>query len=113
MIERSRRVLSPFLRRVEGGFELRLKVVPGSSPSELAGILGDRLKVRVAAVAERGRANEAVVRLLCEWLEVSDVEIVAGHAYPEKTVRVRGLEALDERQLDALVRGGRERVNGR
>jgi hypothetical protein len=81
--------LPSFARRVEGGIQIALKVVPGASRSEVAGPLGGRLKLRVAAPPERGKANDAVVRLLRAWLGVRDVEIVAGHGSSEKTVRVR------------------------
>lgn len=73
---------------MEGGIELSVKVVPGASRSEVAGVLGNRLKVRVAAPAEKGRANEAVVEVLRAWLGAKDVEIVAGRSAREKTVRV-------------------------
>jgi len=79
---------SAFAREVEGGIELRIKVVPGASRSEIAGVLGDRLKVRVAAPAESGKANRAAIELLQEWLGVRKVEIVGGLSSPEKTVRV-------------------------
>ncbi len=52
--------------------------MPGASRSAIAGPLGDRLKVRVAAPAEKGRANRALVKLLRDWLGVRDVAIVAG-----------------------------------
>jgi uncharacterized protein (TIGR00251 family) len=45
--------------------------------------------LRVAAPPERGKANDAVVRLLRTWLGVRNVEIVAGQGSSEKTVRVR------------------------
>jgi hypothetical protein len=62
----------------------------------VAGVLGQRLKVRVAAPAEAGKANRAVVRLLKDWLGVRDVEIVAGSSSAEKTVRVGGLSRVPE-----------------
>jgi uncharacterized protein (TIGR00251 family) len=54
------------------------------------------LKVRVAAPAEGGKANRALVRLLAEWLGVRDVEIVAGGSSAEKIVRVTGLSTIPE-----------------
>jgi uncharacterized protein (TIGR00251 family) len=69
-------------------------VVPGASRSGIAGVLGDRLKIRVAAPPEGGRANRELVRLLGEWLGVRDVEIVAGLSSAEKTVRISGLSAI-------------------
>ncbi|MGE5277884.1 MAG: DUF167 domain-containing protein [Acidobacteriota bacterium] len=90
------------MRRTEEGIELALKVVPGASRTAIAGPLGDRLKVRVAAPPEKGAANRAVVELLREWLGVRDVEIVAGHGNPEKTARVRGLAGLTGEQIRGL-----------
>ena len=76
--------------------ELDVKVVPGASRTEIVGPLGNRLKVRVAAPAEGGKANRALVELLREWLGTRDVEIVAGVSGPEKTVRVLGLSRNPE-----------------
>jgi uncharacterized protein (TIGR00251 family) len=89
--------LPPFARRVEGGFDLAIKVVPGASRTVIAGPLGDRLKVRVAAPPEGGKANRALVEVLREWLGVRDVEIVAGRSTAEKTVRAIGLSTIPER----------------
>lgn len=102
-----------FLRRVRGGIELDLKVVPGASRSAIAGPLGNRLKVRVAEPPEKGRANRAVVKLLCEWLGVREIEIVAGHGSAEKTARVSGVTALTEeqtRRFDAPETGAVRRI---
>jgi uncharacterized protein (TIGR00251 family) len=68
--------------------------VPGASRSEIAGILGDRLKIRVAAPPEAGKANRALIELLRGWLGVRDVEIASGASSPEKTVVVLGLSRL-------------------
>ena len=39
--------------------ELKVKVVPRSKSSEVAGVMADgSLRVKVAAVPEKGRANE-------------------------------------------------------
>ena len=58
----------------------------------------------MAAVPERGRANEAVVRLLAETLGLpkSDVSLVSGHAGRDKVVELRGLgEAEVASRLEA------------
>ena len=88
--------LPPFARAVEGGIELSITVVPGASRSEVAGILGDRLKVRVAAAAEGGKANRAVVELLRDWLGAREVEIVAGRSGRDKSVLVSGLSSIPD-----------------
>jgi uncharacterized protein (TIGR00251 family) len=74
---------------------LWVKVVPGASADRIGGALGDRLKVRVAAAAEGGRANEAVCRLLAASISrrQSEVLIEAGAWSPEKVVRVRSIRA--------------------
>jgi len=77
--------------------ELRLKIVPGSTREGVAPALGDRLKLRVSAPPEGGRANERVLAMLAERLGTPSnaVQLVAGRATPMKTVRVRGLRAAE------------------
>lgn len=76
---------------------VRLKIVPGARRDEIVGPLGDRLKIRVVAPPEAGRANQAVRSLLAESLGVrlDQVELVAGQSSPEKIVRVLGLSAAE------------------
>lgn len=81
--------MPPWLRVVEGGCEIRLKVVPGASRSGVAGALGDRLKVRVSAPPEGGKANRAVEELFT-GLSGCPCTVQAGHGTPLKTILVRG-----------------------
>jgi len=81
-----------WLRAVAGGVELRLKVVPGASRSAVAGVLGDRLKLRIAAPPEDGKANRAVEALL-STLTGCPCTVLAGHSSPLKSVLVAGGEA--------------------
>jgi len=76
-----------------GGAHVRVKVVPGSSRDALAGLLGDRLRVKVAAPPEGGRANRALLALLARALGVASgtLEVVEGPTSPRKTVAVEGL----------------------
>ncbi|MFO0856667.1 MAG: DUF167 domain-containing protein [Phycisphaerales bacterium] len=76
---------------------LRLKVVPGSRRDQVVGTYGDRLKVKVAAPPEDGRANQAVCELLAKHLKIASrsVTIVSGQTNPEKTARVEGVSAED------------------
>lgn len=90
------------LREDENGrILLPIKAVPGSSRSEIAGVIGDHLKVRVSAPPEGGRANRAIVKLLAERLRIrpSDIEIVRGRAAPGKVLAIIGIEADDARRL--------------
>jgi uncharacterized protein (TIGR00251 family) len=81
-----------WIRAVPGGVELRLKAVPGASRSQVAGVLGDRLKVRIAAPPEGGKANRAIEDLL-SGLTGRPVAITGGHGQPAKTALVQGGDA--------------------
>ena len=79
---------------------LPIKVVAGSSRSGIVGWLGDTLRVRVTAPAERGRANAAVEALLREALGLtgSDAKIVSGSSSPRKVVEIIGLSESEIRR---------------
>lgn len=70
--------------------KIKVKAVPGASRDAIAGMLGDRIKVRVSAPPEGGKANAAICALIAKALGVraGEVEIVDGHTSPLKTVRV-------------------------
>lgn len=73
--------------------QLHVKVVPGASRTRVAGRYGDGIKVQVSAAPERGKANDAVVAVLAEWLAVRPhcITITAGHTQPRKQVRIDGV----------------------
>ena len=88
---------------MEPSTRLRLRVSPGSRRSEIVGRYGDGWKVRVAAPPEDGRANDAVVELLSEQLEIPrrSISIVSGHTAREKVVQMDGIDlAESERRLE-------------
>lgn len=78
---------------------LWIKAVPGASRDQLAGPVGDRLKIRIAAAPEAGKANKAIVKLLAQALNVraNQVTIESGRTNPEKIVRIAGVRADDVR----------------
>lgn len=79
----------------DGPVRLMVKAVPGAKRDEIAGLLGDRLKVRVSAPPEGGRANAAICELLASALGVRarDVRVVSGMTRAEKVVEVSGADA--------------------
>jgi hypothetical protein len=88
--------------------KLRIKVVPGASRDGIAGWLGDTLKVRVRAPAERGKANAAVERIVAEALGIApgQARIVAGHASARKVVEISGVsEAEVQDRLAKAISG--------
>lgn len=99
---------SSFYRRVAGGLELFVRLTPKSSRDAVEGVetASDgraHLKARVRAVPEKGKANQALVKLIASTLGVParDVEIVSGDTARLKTVRISG----DPETLEESVRG--------
>ncbi len=88
--------LAPFSRLVEGGLELRLKVVPGAKREGVVGIYGDRLRVRVNAPPEQGKANRAVEKLIEKWSGAKSTRIIAGHGSAEKIIFIAVVYKLPE-----------------
>jgi len=85
---------------------LRLRVSPGARSAEVVGRHGEAWKVRVAAPAEAGRANEAVVRLLADALSLprDAVTLVSGHGARDKVVQLAGLDSTQvERRLSTAA----------
>ncbi|MHC4083162.1 MAG: DUF167 domain-containing protein [Planctomycetota bacterium] len=80
---------------------VRVKAVPGASRDEIVGTVGGRLKVRVSAPPEGGRANTAIRKLIAEAVGVrpNQVSIDSGPTSAHKTVRVAGctLQAASDR----------------
>jgi uncharacterized protein (TIGR00251 family) len=71
--------------------EIRVKVIPKSSKTELAGYLPDGTwKVKVAAPPEKGKANRALCEFLAEKLGVakSRIRIVTGETSALKRIRI-------------------------
>ncbi|MBK7406509.1 MAG: DUF167 domain-containing protein [Phycisphaerales bacterium] len=88
---------SPISVDGQGAVVLRVKAVPGASRDAIAGVLGDRLKIRVSAPPEGGKANRAICALVAGALGLRprDVEVASGHTSPEKLLRVVGIGASD------------------
>ena len=76
---------------------LKVRVQPRAGRDDVEVVEGERLRVRVTAPAEAGKANEALVALLASRLRVSkgSVTIVRGHRSRDKLVDVNGL-TVDE-----------------
>lgn len=81
-----------------------IKVVPSSSRDEVGGWLGESLKVRVRAPAERGRANAAARKLVAEalGLPLERLHLIRGHASARKVLEVSGLSASEIRRRLAV-----------
>lgn len=99
-------VAHPELRLSKGGVILSVHVQPGASTTEVVGLHGDALKVRVAAPATGGRANEMLVALVADEFGLArcDVELVAGASSRRKRLRLGDLTLVDaEREVERLL----------
>jgi len=80
------------LRIEQSGDDVRIwiKAVPGASRDEIAGVMGERLKVRISAAPEAGKANKAICKLIAKALKVkaNQVSIESGQTNPQKIVRI-------------------------
>ena len=81
---------------------LVLHVQPGAKRSEVSGLHGDALKIRLAAPPIEGRANEALLRFIADSFEVPlrNVELKQGAQSRRKTVCVSGSSVAPESLLE-------------
>jgi len=79
-----------------------VRVQPRAKRNAVYPAAGGGVKVYVAAPPEDGRANEAVVETIAEWLGVKrrQVEIIGGETNRNKVVQVTGLSPA---QLEAAL----------
>ena len=84
-----------WLRQDGDGVVLALHIQPGAKRSEIAGLHGEALKIRLAAPPVDGKANDALIAFLAKLLDVpkSRVELVSGQSSRAKRVRVAGVAA--------------------
>lgn len=80
---------------------LSLHIQPGAKKTEVVGLHGDALKVRLAAPPVDGKANQALIDFLSEKLGVAkaSVDLVSGASSRAKRIRIAGLAAAAVRQI--------------
>lgn len=95
------------IRETSAGVQFAVRVIPGASKNEAAGIQDDALKVRLTAPAVEGKANRACVEFLAGLLGVrrSAVTIAAGEKSRKKTVTVEGITRAEaQTRLKGLLK---------
>lgn len=87
---------------------LRLRVSPEARRSGVVGRHGEAWKVRVTAAREGGKANDAVLELLAQALDVprGSLDLVAGRASRDKVVVIQGLTTTEAESRLAGAAGG-------
>ena len=91
------------IRDTPSGATFHIKVHPRAKKNAITGEIGDALKVSLTAPPIEGRANEACITFLAEFLNVphSSVTIAAGEISRNKLIRVNGVSAA---QVEARLR---------
>jgi len=82
-----------FLKPHPEGVVVQLKVIPRSSLNQIAGVIEDRLKIRIAAPPLDSAANHELIKFLAKTVAVSKSAILLkrGKSSRTKTVLIRGL----------------------
>jgi uncharacterized protein (TIGR00251 family) len=90
------------IKETEDGVILQVHVVPRSAKSEVAGVQGDALKLRIAAPPVEGQANKECIRFLSDILGIrkKQVVIVGGSKSKNKTMAIEGIRRKD---IEALI----------
>jgi uncharacterized protein len=90
-----------WLQNSANGILLHLQIQPQARRNEVAGVHGDRLKIRIAAPPVDGKANEEVLRFLRKQLNIplSNLELVRGETSRAKDILCMGItsELIEER----------------
>lgn len=76
------------------GVTLRLHIQPGAKKTEVVGLHGEALKIRLAAAPVDGKANACLLAFLADRLDVakSAVSLLSGDSSRAKRVRITGIE---------------------
>jgi hypothetical protein len=88
------------VQRSGNSVRFAVHVQPRAARTEIVGLHGDALKIRVTSPPVEGAANEAIVEVVAAALGISrrEVRIVAGATSRQKTVEVDGTNE------DAIIR---------
>lgn len=79
------------------GVQITVHAQPGAKKTQVAGLHGDAIKIRIHAPPVDGKANEELCRFLAETLGVAknDVVLSRGEKSRSKTFEVRGVSLAD------------------
>lgn len=84
--------------------QILLHVQPGARTSEIVGVHGDALKIRIAAAAIEGKANAAVCQFIANKLGicVTQVEVQRGSKSRRKIIKIAPLDKDITQKLEHL-----------
>ena len=74
------------IRPIDGGVRVDILVVPNASRTEIVGMHGDRVRVRLSSPPDKGKANKELASLLTAATGASSAIVVFGSTSRRKTV---------------------------
>lgn len=97
--------MADWYRRNADVLTLTLHVQPGAKRSEIAGLHGEALKIRLAAPPVEGRANEALLKFIAQLFDVPlrQVELRQGGQSRHKVVAITGSKIEPEGLLKTCL----------
>jgi len=93
--------MAEWFRRDGNNITLTLHVQPGAKRSEITGLHGGALKIRLAAPPIEGRANQALMRFIADTFKVTlrQIELLRGAQSRHKMVRIKDSKVEPESLL--------------
>lgn len=93
------------LQSTAGGIILPVHAQPGARKNAITGVHAGRLKVAVTQAPEKGKANQALVKLLAELLDVkrSQMTLSAGETSHHKKFLITGIDLASLQQRLAIL----------
>jgi uncharacterized protein (TIGR00251 family) len=94
------------LQPTSDGLIIPVHAQPGARKNGVTGVHAGRLKVAVTQAPEKGKANQALIKLLAELLEIkrSQIALLAGETSQHKKFLITGINrATLEQRLAAVL----------
>lgn len=87
--------------RPAGGIQITVKIVPGSSRTEIVGYYDKMLKIKIAAPPEKGKANKMLLAFLAKELGIrkNAVRITSGQTAQIKQIWLEGISESDVEKI--------------
>jgi uncharacterized protein (TIGR00251 family) len=95
------------LRTTAEGVILPVQAQPGARKNAVVGEHAGRLKVAVTQAPEKGKANDAILKVLADALQLSrsQLQLVRGETARQKDVLVKGVDiAALQSRLEEMIK---------
>ncbi len=82
-------------------------VQPGAKISQIIGIHGERLKIKISSPPVDGKANHEVIEFFSQLLNISrrDISLVSGEKSRNKRVKIIGSSEIIKQQIQGIIYG--------